>query len=100
MVGERTVFHLPPTSMFLLCPAFFFVLFNFYSISIAQGVSWTTEKKLEYRSVIVHNAQSIAETFEIRSEATRELWNHGYNSYMRYGVIMHSPSNTVVNLAT
>lgn len=57
--------------MFLPCPAVLFVVFlNFYSVTVAQGILWNAERKLEYR------------------EATRDLWNHGYNSYIQYAFPM------------
>ncbi|KAG8779001.1 alpha mannosidase-like protein [Serendipita sp. 397] len=43
---------------------------SLYRISDAKKVNWTSERKLEYR------------------EATRELWEHGYESYMSYAFPM------------
>jgi hypothetical protein len=50
-VGGEEDSYLPSTSMFL-CPVhvILFVLLK-YSIALAQGISWTTERKLEYRLV-------------------------------------------------
>ncbi|KAG8794500.1 alpha mannosidase-like protein [Serendipita sp. 398] len=43
---------------------------SLYRISDAKKINWTSERKLEYR------------------EATRELWEHGYESYMSYAFPM------------
>ncbi|PVF93371.1 hypothetical protein CPB86DRAFT_715665 [Serendipita vermifera] len=51
----------------VLCSfALFSVLLRLSIFAYAQRITWTAEKKLQYR------------------EATRELWDHGYDSYMSY----------------
>lgn len=52
---------------------------------LVESAQWTTQRKIDTRYV-KSNFFAVSLILAASSERTRDLWYHGYNSYMQYGV--------------
>lgn len=53
---------------------------------LVECAQWTTRRKLDTRCAVFLYVFAISLTLAVFSERTRELWYHGFNNYMQYGV--------------
>jgi ER degradation enhancer, mannosidase alpha-like 1 len=64
-----------------------------YSMSaVVQAAPWTTRRKLDSRCVSIVYTLRAWLRLAVCRERTRDLWYHGFDSYMQYGTNLHFTS--------